>query len=242
MPANTTLAKHYEHLEPEERLAAVLSALARRDGAEATRLADSCPRLTYTCPDRAFADRLLLALDAAALAAADLRGLCGRLDGLRWAADAARAVAPAHRIGATATFLQGVRLGHERAGGGGDPFGPADDGTDDLDGPVSTAAERAEAALSVLPRMAERNAGWVAEQLAVVWAALGRFSTSRLGVPPETLLASRGMHSLAAEVAAALGRHPDLKADPDGVEAYLRMLDLCWGTRFGTGDDDEDAE
>ena len=117
MPANTTLAKHYDHLEPEERLVAVLSALARRDEPEATRLADSCPRATYTSGDPAFFDRLFLALDAAALAAVDLQGLCGRLDGLRWAIDAVRAVTPAQKIGAMATYLQGVRRGHERAGG-----------------------------------------------------------------------------------------------------------------------------
>ena len=71
MPASTNtmaLAKHYDQLEPEERLAAVLSAMARRDEPEATRLADSCPRGSYTCGDPAFFDGLHLALDAAALA------------------------------------------------------------------------------------------------------------------------------------------------------------------------------
>ena len=236
MPANPTLAKHYDHLEPEERLVAVLSALARRDEPEATRLADSCPRLTYTCGDPAFFDGLHLALDAAALAAGDLQRLCGRLDGLAWAADAVRAVTPVHRIGAMTAYLQGVRQGHERAGGADDPYGPAADGGDGLGRPLDTVADRAEAALAVLPEVAERNAGWVVERLAAVWAALGRYSERRLGVPAETLLGARGMRALAAEVAAALARHPDVTPDPDGVAEYLKLLDLCWGTRFGPDD------
>src|SRR5687768_183377 len=154
MPANPTLAKHYDHLEPEERLVAVLSALARRDEPEATRLADSCPRLSYTCGDRAFFDRLFLALDAAALAAVDLQGLCGRLDGLRWAIDAVRAVTPAQRIGAMATYLQGVRRGHERAGGQGDPFAPGSDGGDTLAQPLDAVGDGAGRALAVLPEIA----------------------------------------------------------------------------------------
>ena len=234
MPASTTLAKHYEHLEPEERLVAVLSALARRDEAEATRLADACPRLSYTCGDRAFFDRLMLALDAAALAAADLQGLCGRLAGLQWAADAVRAVTPVHQIGAMATYLQGVRRGHERAGGRGDPFAPGRDGRDGLAGQVDAVGAGAGRALAVLPRIAERQARWATAELAAVWAALGRFSKERLGVPAETLLQSRGMHALADEVVTALGRHPDVAADPKYAAEYLKMLELCWATRFGT--------
>ena len=243
MPANPTLAKHYDHLEPEERLVAVLSALARRDEAEATRLADSCPRFTYVCPDQAFMDRLFLALDAAALAAADLQALCARLDGYRWAADAAHAVMPVHQIGAATAFLAGVRHGHASAGGAGDPLGDDDD-DDELDErlrkPLAEIDDQAGRALAVLPAIAERNAGWVAGRLAAVWAALRQHCDRRLGVPPAVLLDARGFRSLAGEVTAALARHPGVEPDPAYLAEYLTLLDLCWGTRFVTGDDDDE--
>jgi hypothetical protein len=73
-----TLAKHYDALAAGERLAAVLDAMACGDYREAGRLRRACPRRDYTAPDRAFADRVLLAFEAASLAAVDLRALCAR--------------------------------------------------------------------------------------------------------------------------------------------------------------------
>lgn len=139
-------------------------------------------------------------------------------------------------------YLAGVRHGHARAGGRGDPYGPEGDGSDASDPPLSGAGDQAERALAVLPEIARRNAGWVAEQLAVIWAALGRYSERRIGVSADALLAARGMRPLAAEVAAALKRHPGVKPDPEAVAEYLGLLDVCWIARFGTDEDDDTGE
>ncbi len=48
------------------------------------------------------------------------------------------------------------------------------------------------------------------------------------------------MQSLAGEVTAASKRHFGVKPDPAGVAEYVKLLDLCWGSRFG--EDDADGE
>ena len=60
-------------------------------------------------------------------------------------------------------------------------------------------------------------------------------------MPAETLLDASGFRSLGGEVAAALGRYPNVAADPAYAAEYLRMLDLCWAARFGTAEDEDDG-
>ncbi|MGH8647390.1 MAG: hypothetical protein ACREX4_24190 [Gammaproteobacteria bacterium] len=58
----------YERLAPEERLSLTIEALARGDGAEADRLADTCPQYTYRLPDCEYAMRTADLIGLAALA------------------------------------------------------------------------------------------------------------------------------------------------------------------------------
>jgi len=57
---NTTSIKTavYQTLSPAERIRATISAIARDDDHEIEKLAETCPRKTYTQPDAAFLDAL----------------------------------------------------------------------------------------------------------------------------------------------------------------------------------------
>jgi hypothetical protein len=50
------LAKHYEQLNPRQRLQLVLAAEGRQDHAEVDRLVEACPRHTYSMCDAVFGD------------------------------------------------------------------------------------------------------------------------------------------------------------------------------------------
>jgi hypothetical protein len=58
MTTTKTLSKHYDTLDPIERLRLVITAKAREDAIEVQRLRESCPRKAYWMPDAAFQDRL----------------------------------------------------------------------------------------------------------------------------------------------------------------------------------------
>jgi hypothetical protein len=58
-----TLARYYDALTPQERLALLLHAQARGDAPEEERLLRSCPRRSYSMRDRAFVDRVAVLED-----------------------------------------------------------------------------------------------------------------------------------------------------------------------------------
>ena len=55
------LSRHYDRLEALERFRLIIAAQARNDEVELERLASSCPRGRYECPEAAVHDRLELA-------------------------------------------------------------------------------------------------------------------------------------------------------------------------------------
>jgi hypothetical protein len=83
--------------------------------------------------------------------------------------------------------------------------------------------DRAEASSGLLPAVLDRAAADVARELAVVWAAYGRFCRTRAGVPPETMLAAWGL-PLARDVTAMLAHYPGVEADPAAVERYFDLV------------------
>jgi hypothetical protein len=233
-----TLAKHYDALAADERLAAVLAAMARGDHREAGRLRRACPRHDYTAPDRAFADRVLLAFEAASLAAVDLRALCGRLDTLRWAAGCAAGMAPLHRIGAETAFVQGVKQGYAVGDGGGDPH-PFGRHGEKLDGPTAEAVRAVDNTTGLMPTLLAEAEVAVARELAVQWAGLGRFARRRVGVTASTLLAARGMGKVAVQSEAWLAWHPGVVPDAGRVAGHADLLAAGWDERFGNDREDQ---
>jgi hypothetical protein len=240
MPTGTaSLAKHYDALAADERLAAVLDAMARGDHREAGRLRAACPRRDYTAPDRAFADRVVLAFEAAFLAAVDLRALCARLDTLRWAAGCATGLAPLHRIGAELAFALGVKHGYVLGDGGSDaePFGRSGEA---LDGPTAAAVKALDDTVGTQLTLLAEAEVVVARELAVQWAGLGRFARRRIGVSASTLLAARGLAKVAAQAEAWLARHPKVTPDAGRVAGHADLLAAGWDERF-RNDDEYDA-
>jgi hypothetical protein len=238
MPTGTaSLAKHYDALAADERLAAVLEAMARRDHAEAARFLRACPRHDYTALDRAFADRVLLAFEAASLAAVDLRALCARLDTLRWAAGCAAGLAPLHRIGAELAFALGVKHGYAIGDGGTDaePFGRYGEG---LDGATAAAVKAVDNTVGTQLTLLAEAEVVVARELAVQWAGLGRFARRRVGVTGRTLLVARGLAKVAVQAEAWLARHPGVAPDGARVAEHADLLAVGWDERFRTDDDD----
>ena len=233
-----TLAKHYDTLDAGERLSAVLDAMARGDHREAGRLRQACPLHDYTAPDRAFADRVLLAFEAAFLAAVDLRALCGRLDTLRWAAASANGLAPLHRIGAEMAFVEGVKHGYAVGDGGADPepFGPCGEG---LDTPMPEAVGAVDHSVALLPTLFAEAEVAVARELAVQWAGLSRFARRRVGVTARTLLAARGMPKVALQAEVWLARHPGVVPDAGRVAEHADLLAAGWHERFRPARDDD---
>ena len=214
-----------------ERLAAVLDAMARGDHREDGRLRQACPRRAYTAPVRAFADRVLLAFEAASLAAVNLRALCARLDTLRWAAASASGLAPLHRIGAELAFVEGVKHGCALGDGGSDPvpFGPCGEG---LDAPAAEAVRAVDNSVALLPTLFAEAEAAVARELAVQGAGLGRFARQRVGVTARTLLAARGMPKVALQAEAWPARHPGVVAYVGRVAEHAALLAAGWDERF----------
>jgi hypothetical protein len=237
MPTGTaSLAKHYDALAADERLAAVLEAMARGDHREAGRLRQACPRRDYTAPDRAFADRVLLAFEAASLAAVDLRALCARMDTLRWAAGCASGLAPLHRIGAELAFALGVKHGYAIGDGGRDaePFGRHGEG---LDGPTAAAVRAVDNTVGTQLTLLAEAEVVVARELAVQWAGFGQFARRCVGVGAATLLAARGMAKVADQAEAWLARHSEVTPAAARVAEHADLLAAGWDERFRTDDD-----
>lgn len=225
-----TLVSRYSVLDPDERMSAVLEALARQDNPEAQRLQDACPRRNYSVPDGHYADRLLLALDAAAVAAIELRGLLAQLRSLRWAVAAARELIPLHRFEAELTFMQGVKAGAKS-----------------LDAAVISAclAEcrteiEARSAFSVgkFIELLDEGAQITAGDLAAAWEAYQQFCRTGPGVAASTLLAARGLHALAGDVKAAMDHYQDVQADPGKVARFMKLIAEPWQRQF----DDQTSE
>src|SRR5205085_2944266 len=103
--------KLYDQFQPPERLTLLIEAKARDDAAEARRLQDTCPRLSYTGPDVRFTERYILAFDIMAVVTIDLRCVWAKLHVLRCVLGGIRDMAVAHRVTAALAFIDGERCG-----------------------------------------------------------------------------------------------------------------------------------
>ncbi len=239
-----TLAQHYDVLEPDERLTALLEAVSRRDFQEAGRLRGACPRRTYTAPDRDFADRLSLVNEAATVVAIDLRGYWGQLRALRWMRTMTLQHQPLHQMRHQLSFLHGVRTGHglnvsKNAKAGTDVHFFAANPIWAAELPVVD--ERADQSAQDLLLVLDLAIDDTAAELAVVWKAFSRFCQSGPGLDAPTVLAARGLASLAKEVTVMLGHYPHLLPDPLKMAEYQMLIGTPWNDRFGYETEQEAA-
>lgn len=246
------IEKMYETFSPAERLTLFLQAMARGDEGEAQRLWRSCPRRTYEQADVAFADRHQVAFDTAAVMAADLRHQCGRVRALRWGRELVGALTAYQGMIADLAFEEGMALAEGRPQGR--FFLPDEERKAALEKPVvaepekgtrrrrdaysiEELADRAEAVETRSREQGERVVAILAEgereaagDLAVGWAAFGRFCRERCGVEPQVLLGAWGL-GVHAEVEELLRECPHQEPATEKVEAILKMLCVLWERR-----------
>jgi hypothetical protein len=72
----------------------------------------------------------------------------------------------------------------------------------------------------------------LAADLANTWEAFGRFTRTRLGIAPETLLDAWGF-PIAADFKDMLKRYEHVKPDPAMVDEYFKLITTMWDKRFG---------
>ncbi|HEX8915888.1 MAG TPA: hypothetical protein VF796_26275 [Humisphaera sp.] len=173
---------------------------------------------------------------------------CGQLRALRWATWVLDGLTPLRRLDAELAFTGGVASGLAVAWGTGDDVA-ADGGTGAAasPGPASKSEGWAAPMAAAVARAGESDAGHrllldraavdVARELSAAWAGLGQFSRRGPGVPPGTLLAARGLASLAAKVTGLLRLYPAVRPDAARVAAYARLIGGVWDERFGDPDD-----
>lgn len=73
----------------------------------------------------------------------------------------------------------------------------------------------------------------LAGELAMAWAAFGRFCGTRAGVEPRTLLSAWKLLPEAEEVQALLAECPHDEPEPAKVDDYLRRMSVLWDERIG---------
>jgi hypothetical protein len=257
--AQQGMDKLYDTFAPKERLTLFLQAMARRDEAEALRLWGSCPRRRYEQADAAFVDRHQVAFDTAAVAAADLRHLCGRAQAIRWARELVEALTAYQGMMADLAFEEGIALAEGRPPS--PLFLPDEQRTvapersvipEPTEGKrrrrdAYSIEELAQRALAVEQRAREQGERAVAilagteraaaGELALAWAAFGRFCRERAGVEPETLLSAWKLPG-ADEVPALLASYPHDAPAPAAVDEYFQCLATLWEARVGHLDEE----
>ena len=77
----------------------------------------------------------------------------------------------------------------------------------------------------------------VSKDLVNVWAAFGRFCTTRLGVSPETML--RAWQFPLEDFLETLRRYDKTKPDPKKVDEYFGYIRTQWDRRFRRGPGNE---
>ena len=231
------LKHRYGCLTPSERFALTIEAMARRDEAEADRLEDACPRLTYSHADAEFRDRMHRSYTIALLAMVNLQKLLALIRCSDVLVEQHRAYADGPKLVAACAFLfrQAVRhveVRRHRAGRA-TGLGQAEGGGE---GPARPeGAAQGVAGVRVRERVAEAVREFIGMGVGVEalsqWEGFERFCRRQLAVEPLTLLAAYGLGTddPAAEVLAVF---PGAKADKARAEERAVHWTREWERRF----------
>jgi hypothetical protein len=239
----------YATFNPAERHVLLLEALARLDYPEAERLRDACPRERYRGTELAFDERQTVAFNTAAITCTDLQRLCGMLKVVRWTAEVVDVLTALQRLVAERAFLDGVDCAQGLASV---TFGDdADYARAVRDAAPVPACEPTDAELTrrtdavfaavrdneqrVLEVVGSHERQWAGE-LAMAWAAFGRFCRTRAGVEPRLLLSAWKLLPGADEVEGLLAQCPHDEPDPARVEDYFSRMCVLWDERVGERD------
>jgi hypothetical protein len=228
------LDKLYDRLTPEERFRLDVLATARGDEEESRRLAEGCPRRSYTMRDDRFSRRWNAARD---LTMAVLLDLNQHLSKLRMIDDL-RSVLPYGtttlvRNDAYLAYSDGRKAGShyawKKAGMKGDPPGWEEDADLAMEEDLRAIEERVEVSANLIPELLGRLERKVAGEALPIWEAFARFCEEEVGLEPEKVLGAicepvlenvRWLEDLAEGL--------DLELEHETVEEYRATLTKAW--------------
>ena len=110
------LARNYAMLSAPERFALMVEAMARGDDAEADRLEDTCPQLTYRTDDAEFRDRMKRSYAIATLVTINLKWRLEQVRTAKLFRELHRDFAWPAQLVATTAFLYGREYGRWECG------------------------------------------------------------------------------------------------------------------------------
>jgi hypothetical protein len=228
------LGKLYDRLTPEERFRLDVLATARGDEEESRRLAEGCPRRSYTMRDDRFSRRWNAARD---LTMAVVLDLSQHLSKLRTINDL-RSVLPygtttLARNDAYLAYSDGRKAGSrhawKKAGMKGEPPGWEEDAELAMEEDLRAIEARVEVSANFIPELLGRLERKVAGEALPIWEAFVRFCEEEMRLEPEKVLGAicepalenvRRLEDLAEGL--------DLEPEHETVEEYRVTLTNAW--------------
>jgi hypothetical protein len=236
---NDPFSKHYWALTAPERFALLVEAMARGDEADADRLEDSCPVLTYRGEDTAFRGRMVHAHLIAVRVCLNLRAGLAELrmaDTFRRTCRSFAAAGPVNV--AQASFMAGRAYGRAEVTGEAEPKPPREQlwaeiaADPELTALLDEARDLAEQGVErVADTLLYATTELHAADLLAQWQGFGRFCRDRLGLEPGVVFAAFGLEPRDVE-AEVLSRCPDAVAGEKEVTEWAGRWTRPWDRRF----------
>jgi hypothetical protein len=220
MVTTTTLSRHYDLLEGDERFVAVIEAMARGDREEEVRLDDACPRKAYQIDDPAYRKRMSISFTAVALACSTIQqdlAVLRTIASMQAVMDTLRGFAGEKAVDA---FYAGWYAQAE----GKESQELTPELQSDLNELRAAAAEPLELTLHAMKLMVGKKR---AVSLLSTWEGLGRFSRECCGLEPLTLAKAWGRLET-DPVAEAREVCPDAKVDEAEADGWYGSLTRAW--------------
>ena len=230
------LGKLYDRLTPEERFRLDVLATARGDERESRKLAESCPRRSYTMNDARFSRRWDASRELTMVVLLDLNQHLSKLRMI----NALRSVLPySTALAQEEAYLAysdghkaGSRHAWKKAGMKGEPPGweEAEESAEPaMEEDLRAIEARVELSAKFIPELLGRLERKVAGEAVVVWEAFARFCEEEVGLEPEKVLGAicepalenvRWLEDLAERL--------DLEPEHETVEEYRATPTNAW--------------
>ena len=233
------LSRNYAVLTAPERFTLMLEAMARGDEAEADRLEDTCPQLTYRTDDVEFRDRMKRSYTIAMMVTINLKWRLEQMRGAKLFRDLHGDFVWPPQLVATTAFLYGREYGRWECGAI-ESIPLIDAGETaalmrerpDLKEQVGEVQEIARESLKTVAEwlqyaMGEAHAAEVLSQ----WEGFGRFCRSHLGAEPLAVMRAYRM-TIGDPAAEVLAVYPEAKVDEATAAHWEQNWAREWGRRF----------
>jgi hypothetical protein len=238
MTSTRNLSKHYDTLDPMERLRLVITAKARCDDVEVQRLRQSCPRKSYTAYDFRFADRLEAQEHLTHVVIIDMTQYLSKLEVVSAYTYVGPFIVETVRDVATVAYITGYQEGWQgqwralrKKGDPGEPWWDDNEFEKRLEG------------ISVPPPLIMSLNGKVAEELRThfgrkllaVWDGFDRFCSDDLGLDGQTVMRA-AFPPILERMANKAEMLEGIKADPEAVRERAENCRELWKKFTGLDD------